>query len=136
MTKSELLYKKITEHGENLKRLFPKCNQRDSVKLCKSLMRMETIAHQAATDWCNGEQRPGGLPPDEIGEAQARKAAALLGPCAVEGVRVVFNGDARGYALKLKIGEGITINDSLPPEVKIYKDWGGYGIIAPDFRED
>ena len=36
------------------------------------------------------------------------------------------NGDARGYALK--------IMDSYVMErrLDIYKDWGGYGIIAPD----
>ena len=131
MTKTERMYQRITEHGENLKRLFPKCNQRDGVKLCKALRRLEVKAHQAAADWCNGTTRPDGMEPEEMGEAYARKAAALLGPCAIEGVRVVFNGDARGYALKLeKKGD-----DALPPEVRIYKDWGGYGILAPDFRE-
>jgi hypothetical protein len=39
---------------------------------------------------------------------------------------IFFNGDARGYALK--------INDEFVKDKEIFKDWGGYGIIAPDFR--
>ena len=40
---------------------------------------------------------------------------------------VFLNGDPRGYALKLC--------DQFSKDKIIYKDWGGYGIIAPDFRE-
>ena len=37
---------------------------------------------------------------------------------------IIINRDPRGYALKLK-------PDSTPDEFT--KDWGGYGIIAPEF---
>ena len=40
---------------------------------------------------------------------------------------VFVNGDARGYALKLK--------SEFIKDKTIHRDWGGYGIIAPDFRE-
>ena len=44
--------------------------------------------------------------------------------------KVLFcNGDARGYALKID-DEYIRNNN-----FNIHRDWGGYGIIAPDFRE-
>ena len=38
-----------------------------------------------------------------------------------------FNFDARGYALKFF--------EDFSKDKPIHKDWGGYGIIAPDFRE-
>ena len=38
-----------------------------------------------------------------------------------------LNTDARGYALKFF--EDFSKNKS------IHKDWGGYGLVAPDFRE-
>ena len=38
-----------------------------------------------------------------------------------------INNDARGYALKLK--------SEFIKDKTIHRDWGGYGIIAPDFRE-
>ena len=38
-----------------------------------------------------------------------------------------FNTDARGYSLKFF--------ENFSKDKPIHKDWGGYGIIAPDFRE-
>ena len=50
---------------------------------------------------------------------------AFLG---ITGHEAIFlNGDPRGYALKIKDD---FIRDN---KVNIYKDWGGYGIFAPDF---
>lgn len=46
-------------------------------------------------------------------------------------VPVFLNGDPRGYALKI---EDEWLRDR--PEVRIHKDWGGYGIIAPDLSEN
>ena len=40
---------------------------------------------------------------------------------------IFVNGDCRGYALKI-FDDYIRKND-----ITIYRDWGGYGIIAPDF---
>ena len=40
---------------------------------------------------------------------------------------IFVNGDCRGYALKI-FPDFITKNN-----FKIYLDWGGNGIIAPDF---
>jgi hypothetical protein len=44
-----------------------------------------------------------------------------------QGIPVIFNGDPRGYALK--------IEDDYVREhnLEIHRDWGGYGIIAPEF---
>lgn len=43
-----------------------------------------------------------------------------------------INGDPRGYTLKLKVqGKAEKIAAELPEG--FYKDWGGYGILAPEF---
>jgi hypothetical protein len=47
------LYENITAHGNNLKKLFKLDNSVDSVKLCKSLLRLENKAHKIALDYCN-----------------------------------------------------------------------------------
>ena len=41
--------------------------------------------------------------------------------------------EARGYALKLVSRPALGQDDALLETASIYKDWGGYGIIAPDF---
>ena len=45
--------------------------------------------------------------------------------------KVFINGDPRGYALKIDD----KYQDRLH-KVGIHRDWGGYGIIAPDFSEN
>ena len=47
-----------------------------------------------------------------------------------ESYPVIFNGDCRGYALK--------IDDEYIKEhsLSIYRDMGGFGIIAPDLTND
>jgi hypothetical protein len=44
-TQKKELYENITTHGDNLKKLFKLDNSVDSVKLCKSLLRLENKAH-------------------------------------------------------------------------------------------
>ena len=46
--------------------------------------------------------------------------------------KIFFNGDPRGYALKLSTQYTRYIRSC---NINIHQDWGGYGIIAPDFRE-
>jgi hypothetical protein len=40
---------------------------------------------------------------------------------------IFLNGDARGYALKI---QDDYVRDN---NLDIHKDWGGYGILAPEF---
>ena len=53
--KKELLYSRITKHGQDLKRVFNLDPTTDPVKLCKKLLRLENKAHKLATDYCNGD---------------------------------------------------------------------------------
>ena len=121
--KKEILYSRITKHGQNLKAVFNLDQDIDPVKLCKRLFRLENKAHKLALDFCNGkiDQLEWYQKADEI----LTKVEAIL-----KNKKVLFlNGDARGYALK--IDDGYIRNNNL----NIHKDWGGYGIVAPDFRE-
>ena len=121
--KKEILYSRITKHGQNLKAVFNLDQDIDPVKLCKRLFRLENKAHKLALDFCNGEIDQ--LEWDKKANKILTKVEAIL-----KNKKVLFlNGDARGYALK--IDDGYIRNNNL----NIHKDWGGYGIVAPDFRE-
>ena len=117
------LYHKIEKHGQNLKAVFNLDHNIDPVKLCKRLFRIENKAHKLAVDYCNGD-----IYADDYGHETSKiltKVQAIL-----NNKKVIFvNGDARGYALKID-DEYIRNNN-----FNIHRDWGGYGIIAPDFRE-
>tara|TARA_Y100001937_G_scaffold74735_1_gene101674 strand:+ start:276 stop:683 length:408 start_codon:yes stop_codon:yes gene_type:complete len=123
MNKKEILYSRITKHGQDLKAVFNLDRDIDPVKLCKRLLRLETKAHKLAVDFCNGviDQLEWDKKADQI----LTKVETIL-----KNKKVLFlNGDARGYALK--IDDEYLKNNNF----NIHRDWGGYGIIAPDFRE-
>ena len=113
----ERMYNNIQKHGENLNKIFN--TNLEPVTLCKKLFRLENKAHRLSLDWCNGviQIEQWVLETDKILE----KVVDILG----NRLGIFVNGDARGYALK--------IDDRLAESMTIHKDWGGYGIIAPDF---
>jgi hemoglobin-like flavoprotein len=118
----ERMYRQIVKHGNDLKTIFNL--EGDPITLCKKVHRLETKAHNLATDYCNGaittEQWEG------ISEGLLKSLDKVLN-FVNQGIPVIVNGDARGYTLKIK--------DSYVKEhdLDIHRDWGGYGIIAPDF---
>ncbi len=129
------MYAEIQKHGENLNAIFN--TGIDPVTLCKKLRTLEKKANKIAMDYCNGE---GGVTTDNVDNKISpimKKVYLILNNGVYNddrphkrGVPVFFNNDARGYQLK--------INDSYVNLLKlagkdIYTDWGGYGIIAPDF---
>lgn len=91
--------------------------------------RLEKKAHRLTTAGCNRE-----LTPEEEGRLEyiRKQARALIRPEYRERFRL--NGDARGYALKVKgrADAGETVSGPELPE-GMYQDWGGYGILAPEF---
>tara|TARA_R100000654_G_scaffold5630_1_gene15572 strand:- start:72 stop:401 length:330 start_codon:yes stop_codon:yes gene_type:complete len=99
----------------------------DPVKLCKRLLRLETKAHKLAVDYCNGD-----IYDDDYGHETSKiltKVETILNNNYLRANNIIFmNGDARGYALKID-DEYIRNNN-----FNIYRDMGGYGIIAPDFK--
>jgi hypothetical protein len=117
----------ILLHGLRLQRLFPASTHLGPVTLCKKLRRLETQAERMAVQICNigmdeAEQ--------ERTEARILKAVDKLLNFTGQNIPVFVNLDPRGYALKIDDAWMRTAAADL------HKDWGGYGIIAPDLREN
>jgi hypothetical protein len=129
MSKKERMYQKIEKHGQNLIKLFKLPKGTDAVKLCKQLFRLENKAHRLATDYCNGTNGVNSENWEALTEPILAKANKLLNN---KNVPIYANGDARGYALKIR---NSFFRDFQWANTPIYKDMGGFGIIAPDFRE-
>jgi hypothetical protein len=123
MNAKQRMTERIEKHGNDLNRIF-NLND-DPTKTAKMIHRFEAKAHQLATDYCNGEN---GID-SETWEPAADKILDALDKkinFKKAGIPVFLNGDARGYALK--IDDEYVRNNNL----EIHKDWGGYGILAPE----
>ena len=120
-TKHAEMYAKITAHGESLCKIFNL--DKDPVKLSKALFSLENKAHRITTLECNTGQD---FAP-ELARIRMKVLEKLELKEADPLAKAIFiNGDPRGYALK--------INDKAAKNLTIYKDMGGYGILAPDFN--
>ena len=127
-TKRETMLDRIRKHGEQLLAIFPNAKERDPVKLCKGLRRLELEANKAATDLCNIPNYQEKA--DAIFSKVSEAVTNLLGNVEHTNTPNVFiNRDPRGYSLK--ISSEYTRAFDLP----INRDMGGYGIIAPDLTE-
>ena len=144
VTKRAAMYEQIERHGEDLKTIFNLPADTDPVKLCKKLFSIEKRIHRIMVNLCNTNNVQGIEPHYEMRtgvrswvqietpeEEQDRifagfmaKIVKILGDSAD---LVIFNHDPRGYTLK--ISDRVMKEKSL----SLYSDWGGYGIIAPDF---
>jgi len=126
MKNQSIMYQQIEKHGENLNAIFN--TGLEPVTLCKKLRRLEAKAHRLATDYCNGEN---GVTTDnwESKCAPIIKQVKSTLKCA-DDCPIFINGDARGYALKIKASHVRALQTS---GKNIYTDMGGYGILAPDF---
>lgn len=125
-TKKERMYERIENHGEKLLVIFPNASEQDPILLSKAALKLERFIHQAELDDCNGTASDESVAKRE--EAARRRFQKLFGT-KLEG-DFFINGDARGYTLKVKDSAMRKQNIDLP------RDWGGYGIIAPDLTED
>lgn len=118
-SKQAKMYAAIQNHGEQLNAIFH--TPFEPIELCKKLHRLELAQHRAAEQYCNGD-----IDADQyeaITETTLSKVRKILG----DAVPVMVNHDCRGYSLKL--------SDDIMREkcLILYKDWGGFGILAPDF---
>lgn len=114
---------RIWRHGKQLNEIFK--TDVAPIELCKKLHRIETEAHRKATDYCNGD-----ISTDEW-EQYTEKALSRIDKIlnfSKKEIPVFINGDARGYALKIR-DEYIREN-----RITIHQDWGGYGILAPEIE--
>lgn len=121
-TKKERMYKQIDQHGQSLNNLFN--TDLDNIALCKKLFRLENRAHRYAEDYCNGH-----IDHDLFASASSiilEKVSSILG---TDESNIFINGDPRGYAIKFTTEfTNNNINN-------MWRDMGGYGIVAPDFGE-
>lgn len=124
MTKKQKQREEILRHGFKLIRIFNLPEGTGPVDLCKKVHRIEAEMHRMAERQCNED-----VPTEEVEKKETsvlRRLDALLNFKA-QGIPVFINHDPRGYALKIR--------DKYVREhnLDIHRDWGGYGIIAPDF---
>lgn len=118
------MYQQIEKHGNDVLAIFPNSKIKDPVKLYKSLKRLETKGHSLTEQYCNGDID--GVDYTVAIQDITTKLHKLLG--IIEGRHDVFcNSDPRGYCLKV-YDEWLKAQDK-----PLYRDFGGYGILAPDF---
>jgi len=99
----------------------------EALKLYKTLHRLETRVHRENEDDCNGTN---GL--TERQEIARDKRRFNTYQNLLPGVTGLFiNGDPRGYSLKLHVKETQELRQK---DIYLMSDWGGYGILAPDFN--
>ncbi len=128
MTKAEKRLNALqTVQGEKLKKIFPKAAEYTGYALYRLVRDIERRAHKLAEDQCTRTLREGYV---EHTEATILEALDhVLGYKAAR-VPIFLNGDPRGYAIK------ISDMHVRGHKLDIHTDWGGYGILAPDFEED
>lgn len=124
----------ITRHGEQLNAIFH--TGLDPITLCKKLRRIEGAAHKLAEDCCNHLS----MESEEYFIRSSRlydRIAKTLFPRSLMGTKdtlhytgIFINLDPRGYALK--------IDDEYMSKhnIQLYRDWGGYGCLAPEFDKN
>lgn len=94
----------------------------------KKLLRIENQMHRLSERECNGEIE------DEQAQPQwdnAEKKINELLPRLKDFGGFFFNGDPRGYSLKVK--EEVKEKIAGATGFNMYSDFGGYGILAPEF---
>jgi hypothetical protein len=121
------MYKQIEKHGNDLNAIFHTDLQ--PVDLCKKLFRIENHLHAWLEYYCNGEH---GVDSEKI-EKHINRALNQLDKILeyrAKGIPVFINSDPRGYALKID-NKYMRKNN-----IDLYQDWGGCGVIAPDFSPE
>lgn len=119
---------RLTRQEAALEHLAAKigAGNRDGAYLLKKLRGLESIAHHAAEDACNTPEGAALWEPRH--KFITGRVKHAFGGVLPPGFFV--NGDPRGYALKIdnENGKGKALID----ETGLERDWGGYGILAPD----
>ena len=134
-TQKEAMYQDIVKHGNNLKAIFN--IDIDPVKLCKRLRQLEAKIYKIVMDYSNDENGVNSENIETLCTPIMQKVYDLLNNGKYNDDRphqkkvpIFFNTDPRGYALKINDSYARLLRDNNKP---IYTDWGGYGILAPDF---
>ena len=122
------MYKNISAHGENLRKIFSFPVTVNMIPVCKKLFSLENKTNKIIVDYCNGF-----IDCDTVDYASDKTYNTLLFILRLQHFTLLakalfINIDPRGYALKINVDY---VRDN---NIVIYTDMGGYGILAPDFR--
>lgn len=140
MTKSQrqTMNERIVKHGTDLNRIF-NTGEAPSI-LCRKVFQLEQKANRAATCLLNTNtlhlmelNQFTGYDVKQATEEQEeaffddilKRLYKILKPTEEQKKMLFINYDARGYTLKIR--------SEAAQSLDIYKDMGGFGIIAPDF---
>jgi hypothetical protein len=126
MTKKQEHDEAALKHGFKLQRIFPAtAGILGPVQLYNALLHIENAAHRNAERLCNDPNYTTEMAERDDARILDRLDALLKFKAA--GIPVFLNGDPRGYALKIESGY---VREY---KLDIHTDWGGYGILAPEF---
>jgi len=124
----------VRHHEKMLRKIFKvpkfksKGNPFQDGDLYMRLQKLERKAAAIALQLCNGPEFEGGYEQvDTLCEKILDEVDRLLGFRKLK-IKVFINRDPRGHALK--IGD----DDVRTGRMVIPTDWGGYGILAPEYR--
>lgn len=129
----------IERHGQSLLAIFPEATERDPIELCRKLRRLEGQAAAFALRLCNGPEFASEEEQERIKQRILDRVDKLLRYTTtpvphgdvVAFVPVFLNQDPRGYQLKI---EDTWMQRH--PEYSLHRDWGGYGILAPEIGKN
>jgi len=122
MNAKHRMYLRIEKHGNDLKTIFNL--DMDAIQLSKKVHMIEVKAARIALDYCNVNID---MEAKEKAEEAILKALDKVLNFTAQSIPVFFNGDPRGYTLK--IDDAYVRANNLD----IHRDFGGYGILAPEF---
>lgn len=128
-SKAQIRAERIHAHGLKINALFG--TDFEPSEICKKLHRLETQAHKHAENLCNIQnyQETADRELDKIED----KLDNLLN-FRRQAIPVFINRDPRGYALKVKTEWMQEHGPYLRRTgANIETDWGGYGIICPEY---
>ena len=115
-------------HLSTLQHLSGVDGEYEAGQVYKKLLRLEAKASRWNVQECN---EPVEEEEVERRDGVVRNAVKKLLPNLPD-EQFMYNGDPRGYALKIKADYVKVLRDE--HGVHPYQDWGGYGILAPDFK--
>ena len=123
-------YRKIQDHGVKLVEFFgiEADYSKDTIPLCKKLRRLENRYHRLAEALCSDERMTQEIFDKQTDNIEKQVRKLLDGSFLKDHPDALhFNSDPRGYSLK--------IDDQYAKDF-YRRDWGGYGLIAPDLTEN
>lgn len=127
MTKPE----RIAKHIDQIKKIFPATRDADPAVLSAKLRMLERQAHRSAERLCDDSSYSNERH-DRVHANVSLELNALLHFREAK-ISVHVNSDARGYALKINDADVRALRDK---GLDIERDWGGYGILWPDFDDE